>query len=148
MNLSWCGTCGWFRSPSSVHSLGLGGHGELYTGPWKSKILMVLSASPVHFLSKIGFTTPLIVAANKSYWWLDESAKMWGGTLGPDQRKMRVWRKNAHVDMSGRFIRASRRAAGAARGSSSPNKLFDRLHQLEITTKCCILVLIKVLFRR
>ena len=114
----------------------------------KSKVLLVLSASPVPFLSKTGFKTPLIVAANKSYWRLDESAKMWGGTLGPDRGKMRVWRKNAHVDMSGRFIRASRRAAGAWRGSCSPNKLFDHPHQLEITTKCCILVLIKVLFRR
>ena len=76
----------------------------------KSKVLLVLSASPVPFLSKTGFKTPLIVAANKSYWRLDESAKMWGGTLGPDRGKMRVWRKNAHVDMSGRFIRASRRA--------------------------------------
>ena len=121
--------------------------------PLKSKILAVFSASLVPFFQKLAtrarvFKTPLIVAANKSYWRLDESAKMWGGTLGPDRGKMCVWRKNAHVDMSGRFIRASRRAAGAWRGSCSPNKLFDHPHQLEITTKCCILVLIKVLFRR
>ena len=97
VNLSWCGTCGWFRSPSSVHSFCLGGHGELYTGPWKVKFYWYYRLRPSLFLSKTGFKTPLIVAANKSYWRLDESAKMWGGHLARTGEKcvcgekMRMW---------------------------------------------------------
>ena len=69
----------------------------------KSNILVIFSASPANFFSKLVararvFKTPLIVAANKSYWRLDKSAKMFGGdtwsraeTKCVCGEKMRMW---------------------------------------------------------
>ena len=115
----------------------------------KSKVLLVLSASPVPFFVKNWFQDPPDCRGQQillATWRKCENVG--GDTWSGPGKNACVEKKCACGHVRAIYTCFSARAAGAWRGSCSPNKLFDHPHQLEITTKCCILVLIKVLFRR